>query len=657
MPGKPEAADTEASNDHEPGELRAGAPRATTQNLMLPAHAPDIADYTLRATLDPTTHSVAGKGRIHWTNTSAHAVRDMYLHLYLNAFKNESSVFLRDPVGGFRGGQGPTTWGAIDVSKLVWKRAADAGGERDLIGKLDLHGSGDAHDETDARVDLGDDIAPGTSIDLDVEWTSKLPSVVMRTGFSDNMHMVGQWFPKVAVLEKDGTWTHFPFHHLSEFYADYGTYDVTIDVPEAYVIGATGPLVSEQHENGRRIERHVQGDIHDFAWTAWDLWQQREETIDGVKVRLLFPPGYETEGERDLNSLRFAIPHFGERYGKYPYSVLTVMHPRERDNEAGGMEYPTLITTMGPWWGPPGVHMPELVTVHEFGHQYFYGLLASNENRWPFLDEGFNSYAESIALEHQYGVGGTFSALGIHISGQLIQAVTSRRAALNEPVARNAGEFVSGSDYGALVYQRTAALLDTTSRVFGKEAMIDAMRDYAYTYRFTHPTPDDFLGVIERHQGPVARAALEEGLLRRGWIDYEPVLLDCGTARESAGLFDRNGTRETVAADKKSSVPREVGVAVVRRGTMVLPVDVDLTFDDGTTRRVTWDGRGETARLSVLTNRALVSAVVDPEHKILLDDDYANNRRVCRTHDKRNGGRLLELFTFFGEMLANGVSP
>ena len=85
--------------------------------------------------------------------------------------------------------------------------------------------------------------------------------------------MVGQWFPKIARLEPDGTWAHFPFHHLAEFYADFGTYDVTLDVPEAFAIGATGPVVERRVDGGRRVERHVQGDVHDFAWTAWDRWQ------------------------------------------------------------------------------------------------------------------------------------------------------------------------------------------------------------------------------------------------------------------------------------------------------------------------------------------------------------------------------------------------
>src|SRR4029077_5379508 len=117
----------------------------------------------------------------------------------------------------------------------------------------------------------------------------------------------------------------------------------------------------------------------------WDAWRTRSETIEGVLVTILFPRGCDSDAARELATIRFALPHFGERYGPYPYGVLTLVHPPESAAEAGGMEYPTLITTGGPRDGPSGINVPEIYTVHEFGHQYFYGLFASDEVTWPFL--------------------------------------------------------------------------------------------------------------------------------------------------------------------------------------------------------------------------------------------------------------------------------
>src|SRR5262249_36925013 len=144
--------------------------------------------------------------------------------------------------------------------------------EADLWAKAELKRPGD-DDETDVRVSLPKPVRPGETIQLEMAWDDKLPSIVERTGYEGTYHFVAQWFPKIARLEPDGTWAHFPFHHLAEFYADFGSYDVTLDVPTGYTIGATGPTVESKVDGGRRIERHVQENIHDFAWTAFDRWE------------------------------------------------------------------------------------------------------------------------------------------------------------------------------------------------------------------------------------------------------------------------------------------------------------------------------------------------------------------------------------------------
>src|SRR5258706_8441779 len=164
-------------------------------------HADDVVDYTLKASLDPTAHIVHGEGTITWRNKSAVSAKELWVHLYLNAFKNESSVFLSEPVGQFRGAGLPKDWGSIDVRKFV----VDG---NDLWKTVELSRPNSA-DQTDARVPLPKEVAPGESITIDVAWDSKLPAVVERTGYHGSFHMIGQWFPKIARLEADGTWGHF----------------------------------------------------------------------------------------------------------------------------------------------------------------------------------------------------------------------------------------------------------------------------------------------------------------------------------------------------------------------------------------------------------------------------------------------------------------
>ncbi|WP_394820840.1 M1 family metallopeptidase [Pendulispora albinea] len=617
-------------------------------------HAEGVVDYNLHATLDPAAHTVHGTGTIQWRNTSDVAQSELYLHLYLNAFKNEKSVFLREPVGrGARGIGHIEDWGYIDVRRLTLHEGPE-GTPVELWPSAELHRPND-DDETDVRVPLPRPVVPGETITLDVVFDDKLPAVVERTGYNGSFHMVAQWFPKVARLEKDGTWAHFPFHHLAEFYADYGSYDVTLDVPQNFVLGATGPAVESRTEGGRRIERHVQSDIHDFAWTAWDQFHSLRDTVDGVTVTLLFPQDYEPMARRELESLRFTIPHFGKLYGRYPYSLLTVVHPPRQAGEAGGMEYPTLITTGGSWYVPRGVHTPESVTVHEYGHQYFYGLLGSNEVAWPFLDEGLNSFAEQDALGAWLGAGSAAQIFGLELHLASVQAVVGNLGAHEEPVAQPAYAFSSGEHYGELVYMRAASILETLRRVYGDDIVFKAMGQYTRRWRFRHPVPDDLIASFAEVVGRDAASNLRIALFDKGWVDYQVGGVSNRKRKTAAGVYDRDGKRETITAGSPKDDAYEGWALITRRGTLVLPVDVDLVLEDGTRQRVHWDGHGDEVRFPYEGNMALRAAVVDPDGRVLLDEDRTNNHGA--TEPLRAPTRTLERTTYWAELLLQLLSP
>ena len=616
-------------------------------------HPDRVVDYTMRASLDPVAHTVHGEGTITWKNVSSASVDELWLHLYLNAFKNQSSAWMRQPVGGFRGATVPKEWGTIDLRTLSWRDGAD---KRDLLPTIELHRKDDA-DETDARVPLPHPVAPGQTIQLDVVWDDKLPSVVERTGFDGSFHMIGQWFPKVAKIEADGTFAHFAFQHLGEFYADYGKYDVTVDAPSNFLIGATGPAVESKVENGRRVERHVQDDIHDFAWTAWDKFQKREENIGGVATTILYPVDTDSQAERELASMRFAIPHFGARYGKYPYGVLTLVHPPPGADEAGGMEYPTLITTGGSALTPKALRVNELTTIHEFGHQYFYGLLGSHEVTWAFLDEGLNSYAENESLAAWKGPANATSLFDISIGDAEIQSERARQYVFDDRIAQPVDKFTSGAAYGSLVYGRTLAILETLRRVYGADAMNRAMGTYARRYRFTHPVPQDFLDTLNGTLGPDAGEFARAALFDKGWVDFVVDSISSHVVRAPAGLFDVGGKRETVPADKETEGSYSGWALVVRRGTLKIPVDIELRADDGSKTITHWDGQTETIRVPYAGSSALRSVVIDPEQRVLLDQNPENDFMTAQGHTSGGAPRVLERGTYWAELLTSVVAP
>jgi hypothetical protein len=621
-------------------------------DAALPAHADDVVDYTLEATLDPVSHTVHGEGSITWRNASSVPVNEVWVHLYLNAFKNQRSVWLRGPMLGSRGEQDVDDWGAIDVRRFALKE--EGGITTDLWPNAELHRPGD-EDETDVRVPLPHEVAPGEKLVFDVVWDDKMPSVVERTGYSGSFHMIAQWFPKIARLEPDGRWAHFPFYHAAEFYADYGTYDVTLDVPQKFLIGATGPAIDTTIAAGRRVERHVQKDVHDFAWTAWDEWQTEKEVIDGVRVAVLYPPSYKIVAQRELSAIRFALPDFGARYGRYPYEVLTLVHPPVRAPEAGGMEYPTLITTGGEWYGPPGIYELEITTMHEFGHQYFYGLIGTNEVEWPFLDEGLNSYAEQLAMGAWLGPGSASDLFGLKVSDAAIQAILGNEAAHDTPIAQPAYDFPRNGDVAGLIYERPASILETLRRTSGDELVRKAMGRYARKYRFQHPGPEALLGVFRDVMGDKVASNLRTAFFEEGWVDYAVTSISGGYAQEPAGMFDRDGKRETLQhAFGKGYVG---SVLVQRRGTLSFPVDVALVRVDGTEERVHWDGESKFIRIPYEGDVPLRSAVVDPDNRVLLDQKPTNNFLIAGGQSYGWAPRTLERVLYWTELAIQGLLP
>lgn len=570
-----------------------------------------LASYNLTARLDTTAHTVHGEGTLSWVNGSATSVDDLYFHLYLNAFENDQTLFNRSPFTRARSGRATRRWGSIRLTRLFARELGV-----DLLPSLEPHSPGDPLDGTDRRVPLPRPVAPGQSLTLDLAWDATLPEIVERTGVSGDFYMVAQWFPKIARLEPDGSWAHFPFHPHAEFYADYGDYDVTLDVPEEMRVGATGRRLSETVAAGRRVLRQQQNGVHDFAWTAWPAFERREERIDGVDVHLLYPPGHAHNAEQTIEALRFALPHFGERYGHYPYSDLTVVHPPAHAAAAGGMEYPTLITTGGPWHQSYWSRAIEIVTIHELGHQWFYGLLASNEQRFPFLDEGLNSYAETEATQALFGAGSASSLFGLELSETALHRGGMSLGPHDAPLAQAASEFVDFAELGALVYSRTALVLRTLGNVYGSDALAAGLGDYARRYRFLHPGPEQLIGALETALGADAALNLRRALFEGATVNYS--LRDLRSVPLPAGA--------PAEGDASATGRRyESRIVVHRAGQLELPVEVLLTTSSGDRFIHAWDGHGRDEVIRHVGAEPITLAEVDPGDAIVIDENLLDN--------------------------------
>jgi hypothetical protein len=631
-----------------------------------------VVRYDIDATLDPVKHRVDGRERLTWRNRSSVPVRSVYLHLYLNAFEGMNSTFMqekRDRNIGFPSGAElkEGQWGHIAL------RRVDQGGAPVAWGFVHPDG-GPALDHTVVRLDLPAAVAPGASTALDIDFAAQLPRVVARTGWFGSFHLVAQWFPKIAVLELPGErgataprWNAHEFHFDSEFYADFGSYDVRLTVPKGYTVGATGERQGAPVERGGMLtHRFVQDDVHDFAWTAdrrtapplVDTWHGAGSPP--VTVTVLYPPEYAATAAPALKATKDSLTWFSKTLGPYPYRTVTVVIPPYNAEEAGGMEYPTFYTIAG--WrtlDPRSFDQYDLdfVTIHEFGHGYFYGLLASNEFEEPLLDEGLNQYWDNRMLRDRgqgvYTNTPLLSRLGFQPRFPVFDF--DRMAALGatspdpaDAPGANAWHRLQGI---GPVYVRSATVLRDLEAELGAPAIERAFREYYRRWKFRHPSTADLRETLAETTG---RRDVVERVFARQLMATARVDDRIGDIA-STEVLPQPGTRETPAGrveDKQADIDRRVADArkawkaahpqapdgtgpypwrtdvVVRRRGAAVPQVLVVRFADGSAKTVAWDADEKWRRFSFTGPARAVSAQLDPRQVHYLDVDKLDDGRT-----------------------------
>ncbi len=635
---------------------------------------PPVASYTIEAQVN-ADHAITGRETVRFTNRTKFSFEDLRLHLYLNAWKNDRSTWLTEQTrGGGRNDRGVRRleagrWGFSEIHRIALEDGTDLTPSLQYLSPDD----GNPEDRTLVSVALPRPVGPGEMVTFRVDWEGRFPRAVARTGWKDDYLLGAQWFPKLGVATDEG-WNAHQFHAATEFFADFGDYDVTLTLPKAVKgrVGATGVLKEETEIPGDLVRvRFTAEDVHDFAFTACPRFEVVRDTfsapgLPNVDILLLLQPDHRRVRDRYLKAVKAALMDYGTWYVPYPYPLVTVVDP-PWGSHTEGMEYPTLFVGGARWLAPAAAHSPEGVTIHEFGHQVFYGMLASNEFEEAPLDEGFNTYATARTEMAAFGAPSlVVRFFGLPVAfpsvpvppllamseryGRWAQA--SRSDAMDVPSFRQ----LDGDAVRVNAYSRTALLLASAERTFGEKTWTNVMKTYATRWAFRHPTSADFLAVVREVAGEAAAGAIAGIWSTAGSVDYAVTSASTRRARPLTGYTGEGDARKLVIPKDDAGGWESIAVAQ-RLGEASWPVDVELRFADGTRVRRPWISDSRWIRYRA-TGPKLLSVEIDPDGKCLLDSNPLNNGRLTEeapAASRRWTARLrfwaqnvLELFAMLG---------
>ncbi len=499
------------------------------------------ADYMMDVRLEPDSSMLFGHSEILFTNGVDFPVDTLWLHLYPNAYRDISTAFGQDleAVGRYYFRASPESQkGWIDLSN--WTLNGNP---------VDISVDGSL-----GFISLDSPLEPSETALLQGDFIVKIPSFWSRMGHLGDTYQITQWYPKMCVLDEK-EWHRGRYHWRGEFYSDFGDYSITLDIPENFITAATGSVesVSFSEDSLRRSETWKAYNVHDFAWSASPDYTLREYIYvypqslggDSISVHLVLLDDDSKHWSDVPAVIDSTLLYYGEWYVPYPYDDLWVVEPVLL--MAGGMEYPQFIFSAA---DVPMTRVLEMVTSHEIGHQWFYGMLGNDEVNEAWLDEGMNTFSELRYMQRRHGFFGNMSTTPdwiVEISDQDINLMTyvTGTAVERVPVLSDATSAGDGSHpTGFTYYTKPAFFLRMLQRQVGDEDFDRIMSVYFERFMYHHPHTDDFQAVVEEITG-------------RSWEEeFDFWLRGTGNADVWVESMDESGTSTTVVV--AGDVPHEV---------------------------------------------------------------------------------------------------
>lgn len=432
--------------------------------------------YRIDAELNTKDKTLTAKQNVVYKNNDNVELKELYFHLYPNAFKTrETAPFLFDSFDSAypRGFQA----GGIDISSITEKAGQN------------LNYTIQGVDSTIMKVELPQALKPGESIELNMTYTVAIPPATERFGWGENNFNLGNWYPIAAVYDQQG-WNLDKYYAIGDpFYSDSSNYTVKIKAPKEFTIAASGSLTKETVDNDSKTWEFQGNNMRDFAFIANNKFQVAEQNVDGTIVKSYYYKDDEKKGKEALEAGANSIKIFNKKFGEYPYPTYSVVETEF----PSGMEYPGLVYISDNYYGNfSNKDSLTIVVVHETGHQWFYSLVGNDEVDEAWLDEGFATYTERVYFEN---------AVSAEQGKNYYKRSVGDRYNVNGVVVKSLSKFQNWNDYGPAVYSGGATALDELRKKLGDETFFQIMQEYFKEFEHKNATTADFIKVSEKISG------------------------------------------------------------------------------------------------------------------------------------------------------------
>ena len=601
-------------------------------------HSERNANYDISLVLDHEAKKITASQILTWRNNSPDTILEMRFYMYINAFKNTNSTFLKGASNIFGQSFDDRTaeeWGWINVDSIGRRNGVNLTKGARYIQPNDDNWD----DQTVLQVPLNQPIMPGETVIFDMKFSAKMPKIIARTGYAEKDYFAFlHWFPQAGVYEKSRTddgwgWNCHQFFRTTEFYGDFGNFDVEMTLSNHLKIGASGCKIAEKDNgNGTRTVKYHVEDVIDYAWVCYSDFEEHIDQWQHVEIKAMVPPEHRTLAPRLIHAVKNALEYLGENVGEYPFPTITIIDPPLHGLRSGLMEYPTLVTGGSAYGAPAGFRGVESLIVHEFAHQYFMMMLASNEKEEAWLDEGFVTYYEDRIGKKYFGEKHSqVDLFGVHYGNREMSRIEYTR--MDNPASgatADQGWKNKTTRSRELVYQKTGTMLVTLERMVGLETMDKLIKTYFERWKFKHPRGEDFikvaLEVVGKEKGPkmqdVVESLLRQSIYQASYCDYALTSAFSSKKSTPTGFFDEE---ERIFKKSESLETYYNSVRVDRKGEIVLPTEIEIIFTDGTKKMIEWNGKERSKLFEFESTTRILSAQIDPEQKIYLDIDLNNN--------------------------------